>query len=138
MGSINPPSRALRGMRILAVDDQGDLRDVLVALLEQQGANVVGCASARQAFELLARGESFDAAVFDVTMPVEDGFTLVGRVRALEARELADRLPVVALTAHTAHDIRELCKAAGFDGYLPKPVVPKQLFETLRRLAHVN
>ena len=138
MGSVNPPSGALSGMRILAVDDQRDLRDVLVALLEQQGAEVVGCASARQAFDLLARGESFDAAVFDVTMPVEDGFTLVGRVRAREARELADRLPVVALTAHTAHDIRDLCRAAGFDGYLPKPVVPRLLFDTLRRLTRAH
>jgi CheY-like chemotaxis protein len=135
MGSINPPAGALTGMRILAVDDQRDLRDVLVALLEQQGAEVVGCASAQQAFELLARGECFDAAVFDVTMPVEDGFTLVGRVRERETQELAERLPVVALTAHTAHDIRELCREAGFDSYLPKPVVPKQLFATLRRLA---
>jgi CheY-like chemotaxis protein len=134
MGTVNSPSEPLRGMRILAVDDQRDLREMLVALLEQQGAEVVDCDSARKAFELLARGEAFDAAVCDVTMPVEDGFTLVGRIRRHEARQLAQRLPVVALTAHAAHDIRDLCTAAGFDGYLPKPVEPKQLFATLRRL----
>jgi CheY-like chemotaxis protein len=124
-------------MRILAVDDQTDLRDMLVALLEQQGAEVVGCASARQAFAVLSGGGAFDVAVFDVTMPGEDGLALMARLRRWEGGGPAPHLPVVALTAHGAPDIREQCEAAGFDGFLAKPVQPGLLFDTLRQLAHI-
>ena len=127
----------LRGMRILAVEDHPDLLDMLTILLEQQGAEVIGCESACDAFEVLVSGEILDAAVFDISMPDEDGLTLLGRLRNLEARR-SSRLPVVALTAHVTHDMERRCREAGFDHYLSKPVAPAELFEVLKRLATVH
>jgi two-component system OmpR family response regulator len=138
-----PSTESLKGMRILAVEDQPDLRDLLTLLLERQGAEVIGCESAGEAFAVLVSGEPLDAAVFDISMPGEDGLTLVCRWRCWESAHLAHHrperhLPVIALTAHVAHDIERQCKAAGFDGYLPKPVSPGALFQVLRQLAPLH
>ena len=133
-----PPKQSLQGMKILAVEDSPDLRDMLTLLLEQQGAKVVGCESAAEAFEMLVSGESFDAAVFDISMPGEDGLTLVCRLRHWEAVQAPHRLPVIALTAHVTHDIEHQCAQAGFDQYLAKPVSPGVLFSTLRRLTSLH
>jgi two-component system CheB/CheR fusion protein len=130
-----PPNETLKGMRILAVEDQSDLRDMLTLLLEQQGAEVTGCESAEEAFDLLVSGAPFDAALFDISMPGEDGLALVGRVRNWESRQAPSHLPVIALTAHVTYDMKRQCEAAGFDHYLPKPVSPGTLFSTIRRLA---
>jgi CheY-like chemotaxis protein len=131
-------NHALDGMRILAVEDQQDLREMLTALLEQQGATVIGCGSAGEAFAVLISGALLDAAVFDISMPGEDGLELVGRLRRWESGNAPGHLPVIALTAHVSGDIQRECRAAGFDHYLPKPVSPRILFSTLRRLAPLH
>ena len=123
-------------MRILAVDDQPDLREVLTVLLELHGAEVTGCESAEQAFAALVSGKHFDAAVFDISMPGEDGLTLVGRLRAWEARAAPDRLPVIALTAHVSQLMRRQCQAAGFDHFLAKPVGSEVLLKTICAFKH--
>jgi len=117
------------------VDDQQELLESLTVLLEQQGAEVIACATAREAFDALAGGAAVDAAVFDISMPGEDGLTLVCRLRAWEASHSTGHLPVIALTAHVTSEMRLQCAAAGFDHYLPKPVSPVALFSSLRRLA---
>jgi hypothetical protein len=124
-------------MRILAVEDHPDLLEMLTFLLEQQGAEVIGCESAGDAFEVLISGRALDAAVFDISMPDEDGLTLLGRLRDLETNR-SSRLPVVALTAHVTNDMERRCREAGFDHYLAKPVSPAELFEILRRLATLH
>ena len=124
-------------MRILAVDDHPDLLEMLTVLLEQQGAEVIGCESAGEAFEVLASNEALDAAVFDISMPDEDGLTLLGRLRALET-DRPGRLPVVALTAHVTSDMERRCRDAGFDHYLPKPVAPAELFDVLKGLSTMH
>ena len=130
--------RALNGMRILAVEDQEDLREMLIAVLEQQGAEVIGCASALKAFEVLTSGTSIDAALFDITMPGEDGLALVCRWRLWESCRSPGHLPVIALTALVASDMQQRCAAAGFDHYLSKPFCPDVLFATLQRLAPMH
>ena len=130
-------SLALRGMRILAVEDHPDLRELLVFLLEQQGAEVIGCESAGQAFQVLVSDDTLDAAVFDISMPEEDGLALLGRLRDWEAPQ-PRHLPVIALTANVTKDMERQCRAAGFDHYLPKPVAPHALFSALRRLAPLH
>ena len=135
---VTPRNQTLKGMRILAVEDQDDLRDMLTLLLEQQGAQVLGCESASQAFDALVAGEHFDAAVFDISMPGENGLELVCRLRNWESAQAPSHLPVIALTAHVTCDIERDCVAAGFDHYLPKPVSPRILFSTLRRLASLH
>jgi CheY-like chemotaxis protein len=125
---------SLGGLRILAVEDHPDLLELLTVLLEQQGAEVIGCDSACQAFEVLLRDAGLDAAVFDISMPEEDGLSLMARLRDLES-DKARHLPVIALTAHVTQEMERRCRAAGFDHYLPKPVSPAELAVVLKRLA---
>ena len=129
---------ALKGVRILAVEDQPDLREMLILLLEQQGAEVTGCESAQQAYAAIVSGEVFDAALFDISMPGEDGLALVQRLRRWESQEAPGHLPVIALTAHVSPEMRRQCEAAGFDHYLPKPLSPGALVTTIRRVAHLH
>ena len=124
-------------MRILAVDDHPDLLEMLTVLLEQQGAEVIGCDSACDAFQVLTSDQALDAAVFDISMPDEDGLSLLGRLRDLET-DRSGHLPVVALTAHVTGEMERRCRDAGFDHYLPKPVAPSELFSVLKRLATIH
>lgn len=129
-------NEALKGMRILAVEDQFDLREMLTLLLELHGAQVTGCETAQQAFAAVVSGEQFDAAVFDISMPGEDGLALVSRLREWESHASPGHLPVIALTAHVSQGMQRQCVAAGFDHFLAKPVVLGTLLQTIRELKH--
>ena len=112
-------------MRVLIVDDEADSRDLTATVLERAGAATVTAATTHEA--MAAVGSSrFDGIVTDIGMPVEDGFALLSQVR-LHADEAVRRIPVVALTAYAAEPDRSRVLAAGFDGYLAKPVEPEDL-----------
>lgn len=124
----------LSGLRVLIVDDQADMRDVLETVLTQSGASVCSAASADEAatcYVEMASSGQIDLGIFDIAMPVEDGIGLVKRLRQIEqARQLA-HVPMIALTAHASPSMREQALAAGFDRFLAKPVLPAELYDTI-------
>lgn len=117
--------------RVLIVDDQPELREVLSALIEQRGDQPTAVSSAADALAHLARAEPFDVAILDIAMPDEDGLSLISRIRACERIR---NLPAIALTAHASALLRRQALSAGFDVFLAKPVDPLLLFETIDRL----
>jgi CheY-like chemotaxis protein len=121
---------ALRGLRVLVVDDEGDARDLLAAMLEGAGATVTVARSAGDALQALA-GRPADVLLSDLAMPRGDGYELMREVRA---RGLADGLVAVALSARARPEDRERARAAGFHAHVAKPVEPEALAATLRRL----
>jgi CheY-like chemotaxis protein len=120
----------LRGVQVLVVDDDEEARDLLHAVLEYCGAQVVTAESARAGLATLSHVRP-DVVVCDVVMPGGDGY---GLVRSLRARPSMANLPVIALTAygfvHGAHEALE----AGFNAYLKKPVEPWELCRTIDEL----
>jgi CheY-like chemotaxis protein len=116
------PSDVLRGIVVLVIDDNRDTVDLLVVVLSMFGATAVGATSVAEAVEAL---ESIDPhlIVTDLNMPVEDGYALLDRVRDRTPKP-TEPVPVVAFTASTDPKTREEVAAAGFDGYLAKPVDP--------------
>jgi PAS domain S-box-containing protein len=118
-----PP--ALNGLKVLAVDDEPDARQLLAAVLERCGAEVKTCASTAEALEALGRFKP-DILVSDIGMPNEDGYVLMEKVRALDA-ELGGRIPAVALTAYARVEDRLRALAAGYNMHVPKPVEPAEL-----------
>jgi CheY-like chemotaxis protein len=70
----------------------------------------------------------------DLQMPHMDGFEATAAIRALPGR---DRIPIIALTAHTMVGDRERCLAAGMEEYLPKPLDLRKLIEVVERRAEV-
>jgi len=118
-----PP--ALEGLKVLAVDDEPDARDLLALVLEQCGAAVTTCGSAAEALEELER-ETPDILVSDIGMPGEDGYSLIRKVRALDA-DRGGRIPAVALTAYARAEDRMQALSAGYSMHVPKPVEPAEL-----------
>jgi signal transduction histidine kinase len=124
---------ALRGLRVLVVDDQPSILDLIEELLAAEGATVRSCSTAREALAL-ARGWRPDVLVSDIAMPAEDGYWLIERVRALPP-DAGGATPALALTAYVRMEDRLRVLAAGFDLYAPKPVDPAELRAMVLRLA---
>ncbi|HYH95044.1 ATP-binding protein [Hyalangium sp.] len=130
-GEVCPPE--LASLRVLVVDDEGDTRELLRAMLEGCKAHVLTAASAAEGLALL-RAERPDLLISDIGMPGEDGYSLISRVRALSP-EQGGRTPAVALTAYTRVEDRTRVLLAGFHSHVPKPVEPLELLAVLASLA---
>jgi len=128
-----PVGESLSGLRLLVVDDEGDAREVMRFMLERGGARVRTADSAAQALDAI-REESPDILISDIGMPVEDGYVLARRLRAME-EGLGWRLPAIALTAYASEEDTRRALAAGFDAHLSKPVDPARLIEVAAGLA---
>ena len=103
---------------ILVVEDNPQNYELVEFLLEDAGFAVRHAADAEEMRRELAAGLP-DLILMDIQLPGVDGMSLVTEVRAMPD---ADTLPIVALTAHAMRGDRERFIAAGFDGYLSKPV----------------
>jgi signal transduction histidine kinase/CheY-like chemotaxis protein len=125
--------QSLRGLGILVVDDEPEARAVVAELLRLEGAEVAVSDSAASAYEKLsAKDASFDVVVSDIGMPVEDGYSLVRKLRALKC---GNRVLAVALTGlATTHDAAAAL-AAGFDLHVVKPVDFERFVPMIRRLS---
>jgi signal transduction histidine kinase len=120
-------------LRVLVVDDDGDAREAISAMLEARGGTVTTADSVAAAVQVLERG-SFDVMVSDIGMPGEDGYALIRRVR--NGRPSGGRvLPAVALTAYANASEVQRIHDSGFDVALTKPVDPKELIAEVARLA---
>ncbi|HEX8186815.1 MAG TPA: ATP-binding protein [Pyrinomonadaceae bacterium] len=126
-----PP--ALRGLRVLVVDDEADARDMLRAVLEQCDAEVITAGSASEALAVVARLRP-DVLISDLGMPGDDGYSLIARVRALPA-ERGGRIPAAALTAYVRAEDRVKVLRSGFQLHVPKPVEPAELVAVVAHLA---
>ena len=123
----------LTGIRVLVVDDDPDARDLVTAVLGQSGADVVTAASTVEALDALARARPH-VLVSDLSMPGDDGYALLQRVRAL-GLDRDGRVPAVALTAFARAEDRARALAAGYAVHVSKPVEPAELVEVVARLA---
>jgi CheY-like chemotaxis protein len=115
----------LTGLRVLAVDDDEDARDLLGAVLSQHGAYVATAASAKAAFETLGAFRP-DVIVCDLGMPDEDGLSFMRRVRAAE-RLRGESTPAIALTAYARDEDAQRALSAGFQVHVAKPVEPARI-----------
>jgi PAS domain S-box-containing protein len=124
---------ALQGKRLLLVDDDPDMLEVLATGLEGLGAELLLADSAAQALAMCAATPP-DLVVSDIGMPGEDGLSLIARLRALP-KDRGSAAPAIALTAYAGAEWRARAMRAGFDVYLCKPVDPDQLVGVLADLA---
>jgi len=113
--------------RVLVIEDDDDLRDTVVRYLRGVGMLVSGLESAEQLDAELAR-QDFDAAVCDVNLPGEDGFSVLARLRARGS------MRVVILTARGMLNDRLHGLGLGADYYLVKPVNLRELEMVLHNL----
>jgi PAS domain S-box-containing protein len=121
--------RRLEGVRVLVVDDKADAQEIARMALEQSGVEVRTAGSAREALEILATWTP-TLLVSDIAMPDEDGYALVRHLRAHETAH-GGHVPALAFTALARAEDRARVLAAGFDGYVSKPVDPLQLVDAV-------
>jgi CheY-like chemotaxis protein len=116
---------------VLVVEDEVDARDALSVIMSQAGARVTAVGTAREALTELTAWRP-DVLVCDIGLPVEDGYALIGKVRALGV-DRGGSVPAVALTAYAQASDRARARAAGFQAHVAKPCEPDQLLRVLAR-----
>jgi CheY-like chemotaxis protein/anti-sigma regulatory factor (Ser/Thr protein kinase) len=123
---------SLEGVSVLLVDDEEEARVVLTQSLSEYGAHVTALSSGVEALALLAEPSGhrkLGVLILDIAMPGEDGYTVLKKVRALEAKQRieADQIPAIALTAFGRSEDRLRALQAGFQMHVVKPVEPAEL-----------
>jgi PAS domain S-box-containing protein len=128
-----PPTISLEGVRVLAIEDDTDARNLLKVILEAAGATAYLAGSAREGLEQLLR-LPIDVVICDIGMPEVDGYSFIRDVRRLGDREKSE-VAAVALTAYARLQDRMEAMRAGFQNHLPKPVEPSELLAVVQSLA---
>jgi len=125
------PAR-LRGLRVLAVDDNATNRRLLQDLLHNWGLELELAEGAEEAMSQLIRARGADAPftliLLDAQMPGEDGYSLVRRIKSTP--EFA-RIKTIMLTSAGQRGDATRCRELGVDGYLTKPINPWDLFRAI-------
>lgn len=121
---MNTPSPA----KILVLDDEAELRQLLQRYLSEQGFQVRTLADASQLYKWLQR-ESFDVLILDLMMPNEDGLSVCRHLRAQ-----GETLPIIMLTARGDPLDRIIGLEMGADDYLAKPFTPRELVARIQAI----
>ncbi|HTD13663.1 MAG TPA: PAS domain S-box protein [Chthoniobacterales bacterium] len=128
------PDVSLKGVRVLAVDDDADARSLLKVMLESAGATAYLAGSAQEGLEQLLNQE-VDVLICDIGMPETDGYALLRQIRTLDDPQKSE-VAAVALTAYARLQDRMEAMQAGFQNHLPKPVEPAELLAVVHSLAN--
>jgi CheY-like chemotaxis protein len=127
-----PESVRLDGLRVLVVDDEGDVRRILAKVLGETGAIVTTVGSVTEAMVLLETTHPH-VLLSDIAMPDQDGYDLIRQVR--DAGHSVKELPAVALTAFAHKEDRLRALLAGFQVHVSKPIDPHELIAIIATLA---
>ncbi len=111
----------LRGRRVLLVEDNPVNREVATNMLKGIQCHVVEAVNGQEAVDKIQQMH-FDLVLMDCEMPIMDGYAATTAIRSWETRQAkAERVPIIALTAHAQPEDRRRCLATGMDDYLSKP-----------------
>ncbi len=126
------PNHAMRGSRILLVDDNDLNREIAITLLEDEGFTVEYAVNGQEAVDKLVEAgpDHFQLVLMDVQMPVMNGYDATRAIRKLDDARLA-RIPILAMTADAFEEDRQKALRCGMDGHLTKPIEMEKLFEAL-------
>ena len=133
--STPPESHALpnlRGIKILAVDDSTDTRELVSVVLEGCGATVIAASSVHEALDVFA-GWKPDVLICDIGMPELDGYAFIKAIRQLP-HEKGGNTPAVALTGYVRVEDRARALQAGYQMFVPKPVEATELCSIMANL----
>jgi signal transduction histidine kinase/CheY-like chemotaxis protein len=128
------PDPGSERLRILLADDHPTNRRVVEVLLAGFEVELTSVENGADACEAFVQG-AYDVVLMDMQMPVMDGVTAIGRIRALEAEQDRRRSFVVMLTANALPEHRDCAIAAGADLHLAKPITPERLLAALAQAA---
>ena len=116
---------ALRGIKVLVVDDAADNQALLWRFLTNYGAVVDSAENGFSGYRKALAGD-FDIVLMDIQMPEMDGYTATHKLRSA-----GYRAPIIALTAHAMSEVRQKCLSVGYSAHLPKPINRQDLVRTI-------
>lgn len=127
---------AVRGLRVLLVEDNDLNAEIAQFTLDRAGAVVTHAKDGESAVETFAASEpyEYDVVLMDIMMPGIDGLEATRQIRALD-REDATTTPIIAVSANAFADDRRLSREAGMNAHLSKPVSAQELVEALAHIA---
>jgi len=119
---------------VMVVEDNPVNQQVISAMLRQLGFDVVLVDNGQKAVDkVLLQADRISVILMDVQMPVLDGYEATRQIRAWEAAEGRQALPIIAVTADAFVEDQTRCRAAGMDEFLAKPIKLGALVDVLHR-----
>jgi CheY-like chemotaxis protein len=125
--AVSMPDTQLK--RVLLVEDNEDNRTVYRTILEHFGYEVIEARNGQDGIQM-AREDSPDLILMDISIPVIDGWEAT---KMLKADEATSHIPIIALTAHALATDRAKAEEVGCDGYLAKPCEPRRVVAEVER-----
>jgi PAS domain S-box-containing protein len=122
-------------VEILVADDNDMIRMLISKLLARRGYRADLVKNGKEAVEAVQR-KSYHLVLMDMQMPVMDGIAAAQAIRGLDGAQRD--IPIIALTANALVGQREICVAAGMNGFLTKPIQPDALYEAILRWSVVE
>ena len=119
-------------MRLLVVEDEKKLNDLITKKLEKEYYGVDSCFDGEEAIRYV-EGTEYDAIILDIMLPKFDGFEVIKRIRAKK-----NKVPILLLTARDNIDDKVKGLDYGADDYLVKPFIFKELMARIRVLLRRN
>ena len=116
--------------KILAVDDSGSLRQMVVFSLKAAGYQVVEAVDGQDGLDKAKTG-AYDLVLTDQNMPRMDGLTLIRNLRGLPSYQ---SVPILMLTTEASAEMKAKGRAAGANGWLVKPFDPQRLVEVVKKV----
>ncbi len=129
--TTNKTKPKLANLAILVVDDNPINLKLTSTLIVHEGGKAVAVNSAVEALDLIS-SQPFDLILMDLEMPVMSGIEAARRIR--QPRSGAEKVPIIALTAHAYAEKQYEVIEAGMDGLLSKPYYPEQLYDMIINL----
>jgi CheY-like chemotaxis protein len=117
---------ALKGKKILVVEDDLSSRLYLNKILERAGANLVNAGDGKEAITMVENDTGIDIVLMDIQLPVMDGYTSAKKIR-----EFRKDIKIIAQTAYGMSDDMESILESGFDDFILKPIYADQLVDKL-------
>ncbi len=120
--------------RIIVVDDDKEIREIVTFVLSRNGFEVVVACNGQQLQTLLAQQRP-DLIILDVMMPGENGYQIFGYLRSNPETQ---HIPVVIMTAHAEHIYERISVDLGAAEHITKPFHPLDLVERVKALLQVS
>jgi hypothetical protein len=126
--------QVLNGLRLLVIEPEPDVREMLTVILEGYGATVTAVSSTQEAVEVL---NQFQPNVLVSGAEISDTDVLMQQLKVLEAAQ-GKEIPAIALTASDLEGMPSRVVTTGFERYVPKPVDPVELAAAISSVAALD
>lgn len=118
----------MENRKVLIVDDEPDIRDILKLLLSSNGYEVKAVSNGESAIKILKEESSFDLLILDIMMPNQNGIDVLKKIREFS------KIPALFLTAKIHESDKEKAYSSGGDDYLTKPFSQNELLMKVNSL----